>query len=531
MSIPHDYVPTDEADFIRCCKDPVWRVASGMLYKIIAKTHEGDEGHVIPFRPNRAQRRLLASLWHRNVILKARQLGFSTLVCILWLDHALFVADQRCGIVAQDREAAESLFRDKVQFAYRNLPEFLREAMPLARDSASELLFAHNNSSVRVATSMRSGTINRLHVSEFGKICARYPDKAREVTSGSLPAVPTDGIAIIESTAEGREGAFFAMCQQAQQLQQRGVKLSPKDWRFHFFPWWSEPTYSLDVDRGEVLFSDKDATYFAEVEQQIGRELTIEQRRWYVATRESDFAGDPELMWQEHPSTPDEPFRVSAEGTYYAAQLADARKQGRIGIVPINPRLAVNTFWDIGGGDGTGIWLHQFDGLKHTFPAYIEGWGEPYSFYVAKLQQFRCVWGKHHLPHDAERKIQQGTRMVAAIDELKALNIGGKWVIVPRVAELSVGIQQTREAFSGAVFDAEGCKEGLLHLAGYRKSWNEKAGAWSDTPVKNVHTEGADSFRQWAQSKQSIELVVYQQRNPAPRIQHIDYGVDSETGM
>jgi hypothetical protein len=47
------------------------------------------------------------------------------------------------------------------------------------------------------------------------------------------------------------------------------------------------------------------------------------------------------------------------------------------------------------------------------------------------------------------------------------------------------------------------CKEGLIHLEGYRKAWNERLGCWSDQPVKNVHTEGADSFRQFAQSIQS----------------------------
>src|SRR3546814_9481721 len=82
-------------------------------------------------------------------------------------------SDLRCGIVAQDREAAEVIFRDKVKLAYDRLPPELKAEMPLARDSANELLFAHNNSSIRVATSMRSGTIHRLHVSEFGKICAK----------------------------------------------------------------------------------------------------------------------------------------------------------------------------------------------------------------------------------------------------------------------------------------------------------------------------------------------------------------------
>ena len=156
----------------------------------------------------------------------------------------------------------------------------------------------------------------------------------------------------------------------------------------------------------------------------------------------------------------------------------------------------------------------------------------PYSHYTQQLQARRYVWGKHYLPHDADRKIQQGTRMVSAKGELQALgHIGGQWVTVPRVTELSVGIQQTREAFSSAVFDAEGCKEGLIHLAGYRKQWNEKGGCWSDAPVKNIHREGADSFRQWAQAKAGIELVMYEQRNPTPRGHYVDYRPDDITGM
>ncbi len=138
-------------------------------------------------------------------------------MCILWLDTALFSKGPiRCGIIAQDREAAESLFRGKVKFAYDNLPAPLRERMPLSKSTATELEFAHNGSSIRVATSMRSGTIHRLHVSEFGKICAKYPDKAREVVTGSIPAVPPSGILVIESTAEGQEGAFYDMTERGQ---------------------------------------------------------------------------------------------------------------------------------------------------------------------------------------------------------------------------------------------------------------------------------------------------------------------------
>ena len=95
---------------------------------------------------------------------------------------------------------------DNVKFAYDNLSEDLKSVMPLSKDSASELLFTHNNSSIRVGTSMRSGTLQYLHISEFGKICAKYPDKAEEVITGSIPAVPANGVIFIESSAEGADG-------------------------------------------------------------------------------------------------------------------------------------------------------------------------------------------------------------------------------------------------------------------------------------------------------------------------------------
>ena len=117
MSIPRrkdggidwDFNPVTTEETALCMKDALWRICSGKLYKIIIKGDDGQDGLVIPFKPNRAQKRLLARLWHRNVILKARQLGFTTLICVLWLDTALFSENVRCGIIAQDREAAEVL--------------------------------------------------------------------------------------------------------------------------------------------------------------------------------------------------------------------------------------------------------------------------------------------------------------------------------------------------------------------------------------------------------------------------------------
>ena len=117
--MPAAQLPTNEEELARCLADPEWRLFSGALYQIIVKGDgEDDESFVQPFLPNRAQRRFIRRLWHRNLILKARQLGFTTLIAIMWLDHALWNANQRCGMIAQDRETAEAIFRDKVVFAY-----------------------------------------------------------------------------------------------------------------------------------------------------------------------------------------------------------------------------------------------------------------------------------------------------------------------------------------------------------------------------------------------------------------------------
>lgn len=489
--------PEELAELDGNLNDVMWRLSN--LYKIIIKGEDEDDILVIQFKPNRAQRRLIARLHHRNIILKARQLGFTTLICILWLDTALFSKNpMRCGIIAQDREAAEAIFRDKVKFAYDNLPDELRARMPLERDSASELLFAHNKSSIRVATSMRSGTIHRLHVSEFGKICAKNPEKAREVVTGSIPAVPSSGILVIESTAEGQDGEFYKMTQRAMALQQQGAKLSAKDYRFHFFAWWEAPEYEMDPDG--VIFTDADREYFSKTEGLTGRELSDRKRAWYVATRESDFSGEAPLMWQEYPSTPEEAFQISTEGCYYATQLATARKTGRILRIPKAP-VPVNTFWDVGRGDMSTIWFHQRVLMEDRFIRYYEASGEDLDHYVVELLRHGYVFGTHYLPHDAEHKrLGKNPDTNQSIKEmLEELLPGHRFEVVPRVTSIGSGIQSTRAAFASAHFDEVDCRQGVIRLANYRKKWDKARGCWHEEPLHDDNSHGADAYRQWGQ--------------------------------
>ena len=90
--------------------DPLWRLNN--LYWIIDKS-----GNKSLFNLNWAQKKLYHDMWYCNIILKARQLGISTFVCLLFLDRCLFNSNQHAGIIAHTREDAEVMFR-RVKFAY-----------------------------------------------------------------------------------------------------------------------------------------------------------------------------------------------------------------------------------------------------------------------------------------------------------------------------------------------------------------------------------------------------------------------------
>lgn len=498
IEIDETFEPQNDEELKLALKSWRWRIFSGKLYKIMTKDDEDQEGAVIPFQPNAAQIGFLEDLYHRNIILKARQLGFTTLIAVLWLDHALFVAHQRVGIIAHSLDDAEVIFRDKVVFAYDNLPDLVKALCPVKHRTQSSLLFAHNNSAIRVATSMRSGTIHRLHVSEMGKIAAKFPHKAVEIVTGTLPAVPVEGVAVIESTAEGQSGEFFEMATKAENRNQLPRPLSKREWKFHFFPWYIDPNYVADPTH--VIITATEHEYFDSVERRMGVKLYPAQRAWYIFKRDSDMSGDSEKMWREFPSTPEECWQKSTEGTFYTPQLARARQEGRITKVPHVSNVPVHTFWDIGAGDGTAIWSMQHVGAQHRFLRFDEGWAEGYSHYINILRQTGWVFGIHYLPHDAQHERQMKDGVKAPIDMLRELAPDWRFEIVPRVHDLQFGIDQTRGKFGEAWFDEEGCKSGLEHIALYHKKWNNTLGVFTNEPEKlDGHSEAADALRQWAQ--------------------------------
>ena len=181
-----DERPKDEKDYQRLRGSKEWRLNN--LYRIKDKY-----GKEIRFYMNRVQRRFHETRHCRDIILKARQLGFTTYIQIDMLDDCLFNKTFSAGVIAHNREDAQSFFKDKIKFGYDNLPDHIREAVPAKTDSANELEFK-NKSRIRVSSSFRSGTMQYLHVSEYGKVCAKFPEKAREIKTGAFPAIAAGGI-------------------------------------------------------------------------------------------------------------------------------------------------------------------------------------------------------------------------------------------------------------------------------------------------------------------------------------------------
>jgi hypothetical protein len=457
-----------------------WRWRLNNLYFITDK-----RGHRVRFEMNWAQDRLFTEMHYQNVILKARQLGFTTFIQIFMLDAAVFNSNIRAGTIAHTLLDAQTIFRDKVKYPYDQLPDQIRGSVPVIKDSATELMLG-NNSSIRVGTSLRSGTLQYLHVSEYGKLCAKYPEKAREVRTGALNTIQAGQIVFIESTAEGQEGDFYRVCQEAQTKARTGARLTPLDFKFHFVPWWENPEYELDP--ADVVIPEPYAVYFRKLAEG-GIVLSPAKQAWYVKKAESQL-GD---MKREYPSTAEEAFEASIEGAYYADQLATAELQGRIGIFPAVDGVPVETAWDIGIGDYTSIWLFQRIGARFRFIGYIQNSGEGLPYYVTHLKGRKHAYSGHYWPHDGvvdewgsgKSRIEQATELKMKVE------------IVPRMG-VDDGINAARAVFAHCEFDEAGCSEGLKALRSYRKDWDEERATWKDKPRHDWASHGADAFRTFA---------------------------------
>ena len=484
-----------EADLVVGLSDPMWRLNS--LYYVINEQKEK-----VIFRVRPVQKDLLENMHTRNVVLKARKEGISTAIQLLMLDTAMFSPNVRGVIIAQDIDKAQAIFRDVIKFSYDSLPEVLKSHIELeSSPSKSTITFANplGQSILEVRVSGRGLTPTICHISEFGKIAAQDPAKAEEIVTGTISSLAEDGIIFVESTAEGQAGKFFDMVETARRLQESGKPLWKLDFKFFFYGWWQNPAYVMPAHMATL--TTEDIEYFDDLESKIGLKLSPEQKAWHHKFRSATFAGDWEMMNREHPGTPDEAFKVSMEGAYFKDQFRQIRKDKRISFLPYDRAHSASTFWDIGQSDATCLWIIQ--PLRTFFGVinYIEASGEPFSYFVQKLEALGYNYDYHYLPHDANHRRQGATVNLTPCEMLQSVAPHYRVMPIERTLDKIMTIQQARTVLGQCVFDEKNCAVGLKYLESYRKNWNARSGSWSDLPRHDASSNAADAFQQFAMAK------------------------------
>lgn len=292
-------------------RDKRWRLEN--LYVINTKS----KGKRI-FKLTRAQNHFLDNIRNRNIILKSRQLGFSTLITLWILDETLFKPNKEALAIAHVKEGMTDIFDKKAKFAIMNFPDEIKGIFDFKTNSKTKLTiqFADGSQSTfGVALSGRSGTYQYVHISEYAKLSKMFPQRAEEVMTGTLPAVPMDGFVFIESTAEGASGSYYDTYMDALDAKSRGSEaLFKVQFYPHFYNWtWDD--MELDniteiipvsaMQRGNV-----DWESYQKQHNLSDKEMTYYYMRWLSLKK------DVERLNQEYPTTPDEAF-ISTGKPYF----------------------------------------------------------------------------------------------------------------------------------------------------------------------------------------------------------------------
>lgn len=257
--------------------------------------------------------------------------------------------------------------------------------------------------------------------------------------------------------------------------------------------------------------TELDATYARFVEPHLE---AIDDKGWY----EDDHMYVRKTGWRENPWFPDElkeemlrckrddpikyehiwegNVKAAVEGAIYGNQLEVADRDSRITSVPYDSSLPVHTAWDLGVNDTTAIVMFQSIGKEIRVIDCYEGRLQGLDHYARVLKEKEYYYGDHYLPHDIG--VTELSTNRTRLEVLEGLGVR-PIEIVPRVAYINEGIEQTRQMFSRVWFDREKAADLLAALRNYQYTWDEKFNVFRQKPLHNHASNYADAFRQIAQ--------------------------------
>ena len=186
-------------------------------------------------------------------------------------------------------------------------------------------------------------------------------------------------------------------------------------------------------------------------------------------------------------------FQAAITGSYFGSIIDGLAKEGRIGDVPYDDNLDVETWWDLGLNDSTSIWFVQKDKGGIRLIDYYENSGFGLDHYIDVLNNkpYSEDYSKHIFPHDVKVR-ELGNFGKSRLDSLLELGISGE--VAPKVS-IEDGIEAVRKNLQNCWFDKSKCGTAIEYLKAYQKKYDDKNQCFRNKPLHNFASHCADSFR------------------------------------
>ena len=187
-------------------------------------------------------------------------------------------------------------------------------------------------------------------------------------------------------------------------------------------------------------------------------------------------------------------FEAAVKGTYYADTISKLEARGQIADdVSYDPKHPVFVSFDLGYSDSTAAWFWQLrpDGIAMI--DYLEDQGKPLQFYFNALRSKPYKYETIYLPHDAKAYTLQTGRSTVEQFLTEEFPIE----IAPKL-DIQHGIDAARLILPTVWFNETSCASGLDALRAYRRRFDEISNSFSNKPLHDWASNGADAFRIFA---------------------------------
>ncbi len=194
-------------------------------------------------------------------------------------------------------------------------------------------------------------------------------------------------------------------------------------------------------------------------------------------------------------------FEAAIKGAYYSTEIAEARRQGRIKLVPYDKAVPVYTVSDIGVGPAFATGFYQRVGNEiHMIDFWNGSEKDGIPAFAKMVKEKPYVYGKHFAPHDI-KATEQGTGKTRLET---AEELGIRFEVIPDIG-VDNGINAGKLMFSRLWIDETACEFWLDAIAQYHQEWDDKRGMFLPKPYHDWTSHSADLHRYAAVVEQEMD--------------------------